>query len=426
VERFEEVLEREINSDKASKNFHQAEPEYAPIQKKKVLLMLWSLHGGGAERMAVRLIENLDPREFEVKIGLLRRSGEYLSEVDPSEVLTPNWDQSEALAFDDRGNQNIFKIKNLIRGTLMAPFGFSKILKAFEPDVMISFCKGTSIAVMGATWIYGRKKVKWIVREGNNTTAVIHDELKNPILRKLLMWITHKCFSSADCLLSVSEDLATRLGEEMKSPPRMIQSIHNATDIEMVQKKAEESVFSPTTRPYFIAAGRLHYQKAYDQMIRSYAASNAKDSHDLILLGKGPDETKLKELISNLGLESKVHLLGWRENPWAYIAKSEAFLLSSRWEGVPNIMIEAMACGVPIISTDCDFGPRELITNGQEGFLLPVDDTDAMSAAMNELVSNSARRKEMAEASLLRVKDFCVEAIVENYADLIRRVSKKH
>lgn len=369
--------------------------------------------------MATRLVEHLDPEEFDVKLALLRTSGDYIKSIPPHLYTTPGY-KKDYLDIDDKGNASIFKLGKLLRAAFLGPYGFYKMLKQEKPDVVMSFCKGTCIAVMFAVFFYGRKKLRWIVREGSNTWAVLEDELKQPLLRRALQWLTYKCFSSADVLLSVSRDLGKRLEEALPKTSRQNVAIHNAVDVSYIQMRAAESVELPTKRPYFIGIGRIQTQKGFDYLIESYSNSKSRVTHDLIILGKGPHEEQIKDLIRKKGLQEQIHLLGWRDNPWAYIAKAEAFVLSSRWEGIPNIAIEALACGVPLVATDCDFGPREIFEDHKIGFLLPVDDQPKMISALDQISSQSNLRAEFAEKASLRVRDFRVEEIVQQYAELLR------
>lgn len=391
----------------------------------RVMLLLWSLQGGGAERMAVNLAEHLNSKKFDVKVGLLRKTGAYLSGLDPKMIETPRRSKGDPLAFDDQGNQNIFKLKHLLLGSLLAPWQFSRLMHRHKPDVIISFCKGTSIATMAATWIYGRKKLKWIVREGNNTTAVIDDELRNGFLRRLLKALTFFCFRSSDCLLTISKDLQACLEAQMPRKPQMQRTIYNAIEISKIKEKADHNIFRTRTRPFFVSAGRLHTQKAFDILIEAFSVSNVKKTHDLLILGQGPDLRRLEDFSARHRLREQVEFLGWKDNPWAFMAKAEAFVLSSRWEGFGFVVIEAMACGVPVISTDCDFGPRELISQGGEGLLVGVDDVKALAMAMDRVAQEPHLRQEMAQNARNRAESFSIEQIVRSYEDLILELSSK-
>lgn len=382
------------------------------------MLLLWSLHGGGAERTAMHLANHLNRDVFDVRMGLMSRTGPYLPLIeDQSLIVCP--ESGDRFAFDDKGNQAIFKTSQLARSAVLAPYSYWKMMKDFKPDVILSFSKGTSMAVRAAAALYGRDKIKWILREGNNTDAVIEDELSNPSLQKILKRLTYKTFASSDCLLTISKDLGSTLSKHPLLRNQEVRSIYNTVDIDTVVDKAREKIPMDLKRDYIVSVGRLSHQKAFDSLIRAYASSKVKEKYDLIIVGQGPLEDSLKSLASEAGVADKVKFPGWSNNPWSWIKNSKAFVLPSRWEGFGNVVIESMACGIPVIVSDCDFGPREIVDHGKSGMLFKVDEIDELKACLNDLLFNEETRTHFAEKALSRSNDFGISKIVREYEKLL-------
>jgi glycosyltransferase involved in cell wall biosynthesis len=139
-------------------------------------------------------------------------------------------------------------------------------------------------------------------------------------------------------------------------------------------------------------------------------------------LGEGEDRGRLEYLIKELKLENDVSLLGFVENPYAYMQRSDVFVLSSRWEGFGNVLVEAMACGCPVVSTNCPSGPAEILENGEYGILVPVEDVEKMAKSIIKILTNKELREELSNKALKRSKEFHVEKAVEKYLQIFSEV----
>ncbi|CAA6803172.1 MAG: Glycosyl transferase group 1 [uncultured Thiotrichaceae bacterium] len=160
-------------------------------------------------------------------------------------------------------------------------------------------------------------------------------------------------------------------------------TIQNAIDIQRAQQLSQETIDVHT--PFILAAGRLAPQKGFDLLIDAYANSSSKKHVDLIILGKGQEREALQAQINSHGLSSKIQLKGSVDNPFAYYSKASTFVLSSRHEGFPNILIEALACACPAIAFDCPTGPNEIIEHNQNGLLVETENVQALTTAIDEL-----------------------------------------
>jgi glycosyltransferase involved in cell wall biosynthesis len=137
-----------------------------------------------------------------------------------------------------------------------------------------------------------------------------------------------------------------------------------------------------------------------------------------VILGRGALEAETRALAAQLGIADRVKFPGFVANPWAWMAKAKLFALSSRWEGFPSVVAEALACGAPALVTACDFGPAEVVEDGTSGWVAPVDNVEAFGAALDHLIGNDALRAEFARAGRIRAEEFDIDPMVDAYTSL--------
>jgi glycosyltransferase involved in cell wall biosynthesis len=160
--------------------------------------------------------------------------------------------------------------------------------------------------------------------------------------------------------------------------------------LEKAKSPLDHPWFKPDQPPVLIAIGRLEQQKDYPTMIKAFAEVRQAQPARLLILGEGRDRISLEKLIKEYGLDQDVSLPGFVSNPYAYLSRADLFVLSSRWEGLPTVLIEALCCGTQVVSTDCPSGPREILKDGKYGRLTPVGDVGALAAAINLSLKNHA------------------------------------
>ncbi len=298
------------------------------------------------------------------------------------------------------------------------PLAFRRMIQAEQPDVVMSFLKGTAIltwlALMGL-----RKRPFWIAREGNNVLAVADDESPNDSVKRLSLWLTRRAYRRADRTLCNSSDMAAGLIRILGLKPERTRMINNPIDVPAIARDAGGPLPGAPKRPFILSAGRLEHQKAHETLIRAFAASGIWRDHALVILGKGTKINELHRLAAQLGVGEYVRFIGFVANPYAWMARAELFVLSSRWEGFPTVAAEALAAGAPLLLTDCSYGPRDVIEPGVSGEIVPVDDVDAMAKAIAELIADPARREAMRAAGRERVKRFTKNEMIARYARLI-------
>jgi glycosyltransferase involved in cell wall biosynthesis len=169
---------------------------------------------------------------------------------------------------------------------------------------------------------------------------------------------------------------------------------------------------APGAPPIVLGAGKLKPQKAFDVLLRAFSHMRARRPARLVILGEGPERSRLEALARKLGVAGDVALPGFAANPFAWMSRCGVFALSSAWEGLPGVLIQALACGCPVVSTDCPSGPSEILEPGGLGRLVAVGDTEALAAAIEEALTEPPST---AEARRDRAREFSVERIAPRY-----------
>lgn len=385
----------------------------------RVMLLLANWVGGGAERVAAHVVSKLDPDRIDARLGLLHTRGPYLDMVAQDRVVVP--ERQELFAHFGLPNRELFTVGTIAGGAVYAPRAFRRMILDHRPDVVMSFLKGTAILTYLSLMGLGANRPRWIAREGNNVLTLADYESPNPAARWASLALTRRAYARADGVLANSSDMAAGLIDDLGIAPEKMHTINNPIDIELIQASAKQVMAGMPKRPYILSAGRLEYQKAHEVLIRAFAASGAWRTHALVILGKGSLINDLHRLAAQLGVGEHVRFIGFVSNPYAWMAKADLFVLSSRWEGFPTVAAEALASGTPLLMTDCKFGPRDVIEPGVSGELVPVDDAEAMAVQIAALLASPERRAALRSAGLERVKRFAIGAMVDDYATLFEK-----
>ena len=205
-------------------------------------------------------------------------------------------------------------------------------------------------------------------------------------------WLVRWNYPLADEIIAVSDGAADDLSISTRIPRDQIQVVYNPIITPEMDLKSRENLdhpwFKPGEPPVILAVGRLTSQKDYPLLIRAFARVRQAIPVRLLILGEGPERNELTSLINQLGLEDDISMPGFVHNPYAFMAHASVFVLSSRWEGLPTVLAEALYCGAPLVSTDCPSGPREILQNGRFGKLVPVGDVDCLADAIQDTLKN--------------------------------------
>ena len=358
----------------------------------KIAIFAPSLAGGGAERGAIKLAEGLARRGFDVDLVLAAAEGPRLQEI-PAEVRLV-----------DLGARRVL-------GSLP---GLVRYLRREKPRGLASVLDHANIVALWARKL-GRYPGRVVVIEQNTLSEAAlngktrRDRLMPRLVRRFYPW--------ADYVVGVSQGVADDLAQFVSLSSDKLRVISNpivASDIGELAMAPIDHVWFERGEPVFVAAGRLRPQKDFPTLLRAFADVRSRRAARLMILGEGPERGRLEALVEELELADDVSLPGATPNPYAYMARSTAFILSSRWEGLPTVLIEAMSCGAPVIATDCPSGPQEILAGGRYGTLVPVGDVAALAEAMEAALDGKLARPPVESWNPYRI-----ETVVDEYLPLL-------
>lgn len=309
----------------------------------------------------VTLANGFAARGLAVDLVLAKAEGPYLDDVAPSARVV------------DLGARGVL-------ASLPALVGY---LRREQPRAMLSAMNHANVIALLARRLAGGR-TRLVVSEHNNLSQSMTVE---PSRRgRLMPWFMRRTYPWADGVVAVSAGVADDLARVIALPHESITVIYNPVVGEQTLSGANAEVdhpwLAPGEPPVVLGVGRLTDQKDFSALLSAFDRLCAQRPVRLLILGEGELRPQLEALVRKLNLEGDVQLLGFIANPLAYMARAAVFVLSSKWEGLPTVLIEAMACGTPVVSTDCPSGPSEILEGGKWGRLVPVGDVAALAEAM--------------------------------------------
>jgi glycosyltransferase involved in cell wall biosynthesis len=338
----------------------------------RILLVLPSLERGGGERVMLQLAGSFLEAGREVHVVALLGGGPLRAAVPDAVVLHELIDTHDAP-----------KGFALVRKTLPR---LVSLIRTVHPHAVMSTMTGTNLLVVLAC-MRAHIRTRLVLREASSLVNA-----KSVLKRQAMRWL----YRRADELVAVSAGVAQDL-RGLGLAAKRIHVVRNPVDVDRLRLQA--SVGMPPTlkgkEPYIVSLGRLTEAKDFPTLLRAYAVSTLRGSHHLVIVGEGEQRKNLERLIEDLNLSDRALLLGAMDNPHGVLAGAAMHVLSSRWEGYPNVLLEALALDVPVISTDCPHGPREILGGGSYGCLTPVGDVPALAKAMNEQVQRASTKNDV-------------------------------
>ena len=230
------------------------------------------------------------------------------------------------------------------------------------------------------------------------------------------LWLLRRACLRADAIVGVSDGAAENMSVTARIPRERITTIYNPTVAPALPALAREPLdhpwFGAAAPPVILGVGRLVDQKDFGTLVRAFARVRKQRPARLLILGEGKRRPQLEALAAALGLGTDVALPGFVANPFAYMRRAAVFALSSRWEGLPNVLIEALACGCPVVSTDCVAGPAEILRDGEYGPLVPMGDDAALASAILATLDDPPPRPRL----VARGMQFAADRVTERYA----------
>ncbi|HOL13815.1 MAG TPA: glycosyltransferase [Bacillota bacterium] len=363
-----------------------------------VALFMPNLQGGGAERVMANIAKGLSNNGLKVDFVLAKAEGPYLESL-PNSI-------------------HVIDLKRERTKETIVPL--SRYLKERKPEVLISALHQANLAAILANSLASFKGRIFISVHSQMSKEI---EYTKGLNRTLVPFLAKIFYPKAEKIICVSYGIAKELINTYHLPKDKVQVIYNPVVTADIFEKAEKPIDHPWFQlgqpPVILGAGRLTPAKDFGTLIKAFDIVRKVRPARLLILGEGPERENLEGLIKDLNLENDVAMPGFVENPYKYMKSSAVFVLSSRWEGLPTVLIEALAVGVPVVSTNCPSGPAEILENGKWGRLVPVGDPKALADAIIEAMDDERGK------GIERAKDFSLDKIVDQYLALIYEVEKR-
>ncbi|MCS6924915.1 MAG: glycosyltransferase [Candidatus Binatia bacterium] len=386
-------------------------------------LFLPSLAGGGVARATLHLAEAFVRRGYRVDLVLCRKTGPYVGYI-PSGVgvvtLSRGWQgRLWALSADYTAcGALLLPILLPYKSQQTVPYlpALVRYLQRERPTALLAAKTPANLAALWARRLAG-VPTRVVISERTTLSQEVRSTKKwrwrfiSPVLRRVYPW--------ADAIVAVSHGVADDLALVAHLPRDSIRTIYNPTVHPQITEKARAPLshpwFAPGTPPVLLGVGRLEAQKDFPTLLRAFARVRAARPLRLLILGEGRKRRELETLAKTLGVAADVALPGFVDNPYAYMARAAVFVLSSAWEGLSNVLIEALACGCPVVSTDCPSGSAEVLAHGRYGPLVPVGDDAALARAIVAVLDTPPDR----DTLRARAACFSVERAVEQYLEVL-------
>jgi len=365
------------------------------VTRKRVMFFRPTLGEGGADRVTWTLLRQLDRNRFEPSLALMRAEGPFLADL-PKDITI-----------------HVLGSRRLATSTLP----LATLLRRERPDVLFSTASAANIVAVVAHRL-ARSKARLVLSERN---ALFRGRAADP-KQKLEVALKRLLYRAADLVTAVSQGVADQLVTDVGVPRERVAVVYNP----MVEDDVAQAMAEPVEHPWFrdaapgipviVACARLVAQKDYATLLDAFALVRAKQPARLFVLGEGPLRDELEQRAREHGISDDVCFFGFDKNPFKYMARSKLLMHASRAEGLPGALIQTMACGTPVVSTDCDFGPREVITkSGSDGFLAPVGDARALAEYALRLLGDEQLRGSIGLAAKASASRFSTHASLARY-----------
>ena len=363
--------------------------------KIRPLFILADLEAGGAQRVILTVIRHMNRQKFELHLGVINRRGPMAKDI-PGNVHVHNLEVS--------------RVRYALPGIL-------RLCRSIRPEAIVSTLGHLNLSLLAGRFLLP-KKTRLIVREANTPSI----RLRYTRYPSIYRYLYRKLYPMADRVICNSQYVKSDLVNLFSLPAHKAIVIPNPVDSGRIAKFLlnNHNPYQPG-KNHLISAGRLNYQKGFDLLLKALKKSLQKipDLH-LTIVGDGPEEKPLKKLAVDLEIVDSVDFVGHQDNPFPFMAYADLYVSSSRWEGLPNAVLEALACGTPVLAFDCAGGTGEIIREGENGWLVHLDDWDALSQRIVELVK-SKKWLELQTESLLPA-EYRSQDVVRRYEDILLEV----
>ncbi len=344
--------------------------------KIRVLCAAGSMAGGGSERQMLNLLTHLDRTRFEPLLYLVYRKGELLPEVPSDVPILAFWDHHRYPRWNYPGRIHGMQVRHL-----------HEVLRQQRIDVVYDRALVTTLLTGPAAGCARVPRLSSIVADPRRD---LNEGGGRFVAWK--RWLLRRAYQQAWRVISVSEDLRQRAIAFYRLDPERIVTINNPIDLVRVERLAaqEGTAFTPD-RFHVVCAGRFQPQKGYLYLLQAMEElvhRRRQTALEVHLLGQGPQEDQLQRFVEQRKLRDHVVFEGFQQNPFPYYRAADLVCLPSVYEGMPNVLLEAMACGTPVLATDCPSGPREVLDHGRYGQLVPPANSQALADALQNAVTD--------------------------------------
>ncbi|MFN8210532.1 MAG: glycosyltransferase [Bacteroidales bacterium] len=365
--------------------------------KPRYLILTLSLEGGGAEKVISRITQSL-VSEAEIILVSFYRKGRYLDELLSLSGL--KYISLEA----EHGNTLSFALR------------LREIIKKENPDKILSFLYYPNIISYLATLFM---RVPLILSERSNHRRYLTRSFKHRVWKLLLRF----AYKKSESVVAVSDESRMAIIKDFRVDEDKVFTIRNGLSFPYIDSCVKEKVTEVDLDPglkYVLAVGSFSRAKNYRLLVESFGQLHSRHKElRLIIIGKGELEDEIRDQVNASGLSNYVIFPGYCNNPYKFMKSAECYVLSSSWEGFPNALIEAMYVNGHVVSTDCQTGPREIITHGKDGLLCPPENSEALAFAIERMCFDQSLRQEVYKESRITIADFDENVMIKKYRYLL-------
>jgi glycosyltransferase involved in cell wall biosynthesis len=372
-------------------------PVSSPVRTNRKRLAIFHTHLriGGVERVLVNLIRELHDRGYEIDLLLVSEDGEFRSEI-PAGVRTVELKPATGPGV----------------GIFASVLPLTRYLRKARPDTVLAVKPHTNIVTLLSRRLAMTPTRAVISRHSMTSHQLRHlDNVKH----RMIVRLSKYAYSDADAIVTVSKGVREDVSDALGIPADRLSVIYNPIVTPELLRKSDQPVdhpwFAEESPPVILSVGRLHPQKNYSGLIEAFATVRTEVDARLMILGEGESRAELEQRSEELGLADEVALPGSTENPYAYMRRASVLVVSSFTEALPSALIEAMACGCPVVSTNCSSGPVEILQDGEYGRLVPVNDPDALAEGIVSTLRDPPPPSKLED----RAMDFSAETITDEY-----------
>ncbi|WLR41504.1 glycosyltransferase [Bacillus carboniphilus] len=357
---------------------------------KKIAIILQSFEGGGVEKVLINLANELS-RTHHITILAMSHSGELKDEL-LSHIRVVNC--------------------NVKRAYKMA-FPIKRFVTEENPDLIISAKHFLNLTTLITK--------KYLLKESTaKIMATVHGHIGSGLKEFVMKKLIKSVYPFSDVIICVSQGVLAEIIELSPDSKEKVKVIYNPVITPSFLKKADEipSMLKEKDERWIVTIARLSQEKNIKLLIEAFHRAKIDELTKLYIIGDGPEREKLEELVNKFKIQEKVFFLGFLDNPYTYLKQADLFALTSNSEGLGNVLIEALYFNVPVISTDCKSGPREILKNGEYGMLVPVNDVEELSIGIKEILNNGMAQKRQ-DVDLTPYEQ---DKVLSNYLDVMKSI----